>query len=291
MKRLCVQFVKQLASNVAKSVILGSCAGQRSPSMQSPKKTDPEVTILEEVTKNDYPWTSTVALESMGTQCRVEVCFKLDTGADVTVISQNDYRRAGSSPVDASTKRLVGANDNVLQALGKFNDKMSQAVVYEDIYVISGHRKSFLSQRACETLNLVKLVALETADYYKDNNPKLFGGLGRMSGGDYIIQLREDAVPCAFSTTRRVSIHLIHVVKRELHRMEHLQVIRRVDTPTDWCAGMVVVDKPRVVSSTVEGEEEETHKVRICVDLTKLHDSCRLNRAGHGDYLYRYNAE
>ena len=137
------------------------------------------------------------------------------------------------------------------------------AVVDEDIYVISGQRRSLLSRRACETLNLVKLVAVdsvETADYYKDNNPKLFGGLGRMSGGDYSIQLREDAVPFALPTPRRVSIPLMDVVKRELQRMEDLQVIRRVDTPTDWCAGMAVVAKPRVVASTVEGEEKETHK-------------------------------
>ena len=31
--------------------------------------------------------------------------------------------------------------------------------------------------------------------------------------------------------------------------------------------------KPRVVASTVEGEEKETHKVRTCVDLTKLNES------------------
>ena len=115
--------------------------------------------------------------------------------------------------------------------------------------------------------------SVETADYYKDNNPKLFGGLGRMSGGDYSIQLREDAVPFALSTPRRVSIPLMDVVKRELQRMEDLQVIRRVDTPTDWCAGVVVVAKPRVVASTVEGEEKETHNVRICVDRTKLNES------------------
>ena len=199
----------------------------------------------------------------------------------MTVISQTDYRRAGSPSLDASTKRLVtvGANDNVLQALGKFNGRLSQggAVVDEDIYVISGQRRSLLSRRACDTMNLVKLVAVdsvETADYYKDNNQKLFGGLGRMSGGDYSIQLREDAVPFALSTPRRVSIPLMDVVKRELQqRMEDLQVIRRVDTPSDWCAGMVVVAKPRVVASTVEGEEKETHKVRIWVDLTKLNES------------------
>ena len=104
---------------------------------------------------------------------------------------------------DASTKRLVGANDNVLQALGKFIGRLSQGegVVDDDIYAIIGQQRSLLSRRACETLNLVKLVAVdsvETADYYKDKNPKLFRGLGRMSGGDYSIQLREDAVPFHF---------------------------------------------------------------------------------------------
>ena len=95
--------------------------------------------MLGEVTKNDDPRTSTVAIEAMGTQCRAEVFFNLDTGADATVISQCDYRRAGSPSLDASTKRLLGANDNVLQALGKFNGRLSQrgAVVDEDIYVFN----------------------------------------------------------------------------------------------------------------------------------------------------------
>ena len=45
--------------------------------------------------------------------------------------------------------------------------------------------------------------------------------------------------------------------------MEKLDVISRVNEPTDWCAGMVVVPKPN-------------GQVRICVDLTHLNDSvCR----------------
>ena len=39
--------------------------------------------------------------------------------------------------------------------------------------------------------------------------------------------------------------------------MEQLDVISRVEEPTDWCAAMVVVPKP-------DG------KVQMCVDLTKL---------------------
>ena len=45
--------------------------------------------------------------------------------------------------------------------------------------------------------------------------------------------------------------------------MEKLGVISKVTTPTEWCAGMVVVPKPNGT-------------VRICVDLTKLNQSvCR----------------
>ena len=42
--------------------------------------------------------------------------------------------------------------------------------------------------------------------------------------------------------------------------METLGVISKVEEPTDWCAGMVVVPK-------ADGG------VRICVDLTKLNES------------------
>ena len=55
--------------------------------------------------------------------------------------------------------------------------------------------------------------------------------------------LREDATPFALSTPRRVSIPLLPVVEAELKKMEGLWVIRRVESPTDWCAGMVVVDR------------------------------------------------
>ena len=47
-----------------------------------------------------------------------------------------------------------------------------------------------------------------------------FGGLGIMSGGDYGIHLREDAVQFALTVQRRVSIPLMDAVKRELQSME-----------------------------------------------------------------------
>ena len=55
--------------------------------------------------------------------------------------------------------------------------------------------------------------------------------------------------------------------------MEDLGVIRRVEAPTDWCAGMVVVAKHKAVPSSSDGGV--THKVRICVDLQRLNGSVR----------------
>ena len=214
-------------------------------------------------------------MKTMGTQCRAEVCFKLDTA--VSVISQSDYRRAGSPPLSASTNRLVGANDNVLQSLGKCNGRLSQggAVIDEDIYIISGQRRSLLSRMVCETSNHVKLVAVdsgETADYYKNKNPTLFGGLGRMSGGDYSIQLHEDAVPDVCST---LSPHCLHGNPFDGSHQEG--ATEDGGYSSGYAYGLVCGygsrAKPRVVSSTVEGEENETHKMRICVDLTKLNES------------------
>lgn len=64
-------------------------------------------------------------------------------------------------------------------------------------------------------------------------------------------------------TLRRIPLPLMDKVKQELSRMESLGVICRVEEPTDWCAGIVVVFK-------------KTGGVRICVDLTKLNESvCR----------------
>ena len=46
-------------------------------------------------------------------------------------------------------------------------------------------------------------------------------------------------------------------VKAELTRMKSQKIISKVEGPTDWCAGVVVVPKP-------------CKKVRICIDLTQL---------------------
>ena len=94
--------------------------------------------------------------------------------------------------------------------------------------------------------------------------PDVFKGLGKLKD-NYVIKLRENATPYALTTPRRVPLPLLPKVKEELQRMERLGVITKIEEPTDWCAGMVVVPK-------------QNGKVRICVDLTKLNESVRRER-------------
>ena len=93
-------------------------------------------------------------------------------------------------------------------------------------------------------------------DNIEADDPELFSCLGRMRR-NYKIQLCENAPPYSNSTPRRVPIPLLPKLQAELERMEELGVISKVDEPTDWCSGMVVVPKPGGC-------------VKISVDLTKL---------------------
>ena len=136
----------------------------------------------------------------------------------------------------------------------------------QEIYVIRGLRKALLGRPAIEALQVVQQV--EPVQANKCNIvkifPELFQGLGRLKD-NYKIQIVPEAKPFALTTPRRIAVPLLPKVKAELERMEKLGVISKVTTPTEWCAGMVVVPKPNGT-------------VRICVDLTKLNHSVRRER-------------
>ena len=76
---------------------------------------------------------------------------------------------------------------------------------------------------------------------------------------EYTNKLKHDVTPFALTVPRKVPMPLYAETKREIDRMLKSRVISPVDSPTEWCAPMVVTPKP-------DG------KVRVCVDLTKLNE-------------------
>ena len=117
-----------------------------------------------------------------------------------------------------------------------------------------------------QDLDLLKTIAAVDHNHPtpRERFPSLFQGLGKFRG-EYHIALREEAQPFALSTPRRVAVPLLKRVRQELDRMVKMGVISKVNQPTEWCAGMVVVLK-------------SNGRVRICVDLTRLNMSVKRER-------------
>ena len=81
---------------------------------------------------------------------------------------------------------------------------------------------------------------VKNVDTVQEQYSELFSVLGKAEW-EYTIKLKPGYVPFALSTPRRVPLPLMEKVKKEFQRMENMGVISRVDKPTNWCSGMVVV--------------------------------------------------
>nr|XP_058955069.1 uncharacterized protein K02A2.6-like [Pocillopora verrucosa] len=194
-----------------------------------------------------------------------EVKFKVDTGADVTVIPPSVYHSLVPKPsLSKCTKTLMGPCKHKLCCLGNFTAKLcvDEKVIRELIYVVKDLERPLLGRDAAQELKLINRVDTVSSDDYKtrmaSKHPQLFTGLGQMKDS-YTITLKEDAKPFAISVPRKVPLPLYQKTKDELDRMLEIGVISPVDQPTDWCAPMVVTPK-------------SNGKVRVCVNLSKLNE-------------------
>ena len=195
------------------------------------------------------------------------ISYKIDTGADVTVIPETDYREEDDGPLQSTSRVLSGPTRDSLEVLGKFSGQLrtQSKQTQQEIFMVHGLRhglrQPLLGRPVIQALGIVSRIESVEETNYVQRFPKLFKGLGRMKQC-HTIQLKEGAKPYALSAPRRVAIPLLPKVKEELQRMEKMGVISKVEEPTEWCAGMVV--------------PKSNGKVRICVDLAKLNESvCR----------------
>ena len=214
------------------------------------------------VQSSSTKWTKTLDMNQR------KVTFKIDTGADVTVIPESFYRKKRDGPLQPTQRSLTGAGQQPLNVQGQFvgHFKHKEIETKQEIFVVRGLSKPLLGRPAIEALAIVSLVEPVTVQSNSiiQKFPKLFQGLGKLKD-NYCIKLQSDAQPYALTTPRRVAIPLLPKVEAELNRIQKLGVIEKIEQPTDWCSGMVVVPKAN-------------GKVRICVDLTKLNKSVQRER-------------
>nr|XP_037289031.1 uncharacterized protein LOC119181893 [Rhipicephalus microplus] len=181
--------------------------------------------------------------------------FKVDSGAEVSAVP-SDFP-ALPAKLDPVNSLLTGPGGQPPRVLGSYmarlpwHGKMSS----QRLYVIQSLTVPLLGLPALQALEVVKFLdELQTTK--ATLRAELFQELGTLKD-EYTTLLRPDAVPFSLSVPRRIPIPLREVVRHELDKLEEGGVIRRVDNPTPWCSGLVVVRK-------ADGS------YRLCVDLTQL---------------------
>jgi hypothetical protein len=213
--------------------------------------------FLGSVSSDADPWTVDIGIMDK------DVTFKLDSGADVTVVSQtvlNNIFSGTQQPVlQKAEKLLCGPGRNPLDVSGFVRLQLRRGTkqTAEKVYAVKNLRTPLLGRPAIVALGLLIRVDSIEMENIKACYPKLCSDLGEIQQ-PYAIKLKPGAVPFSVKTPRRIPIPLVGKVKEELQRMESLGVISRVEEPTEWCAGMVVMPK------------KDKESVRLCVDLTGL---------------------
>ena len=188
--------------------------------------------------------------------------WKIDCGADVTVISSKSFRRIRHSPRLKPTNVKLDSPGGPLKCLGQFIARIEglKGSAYVRTFVVESKIDNLLGRGAAVRLQLIARLDNVQTDGQGDelSDFDVFGELGELKGHPVKIRVRPNAQPYGAGTARRVAIPQMEKVKTELSRMERLGVIVRVTQPTEWCSPMVVVPKAN------------TDKIRICVDLKKL---------------------
>ncbi|XP_064475624.1 uncharacterized protein LOC135389515 [Ornithodoros turicata] len=188
--------------------------------------------------------------------------FKVDTGADVTAVPESalypETRRSATRP----TKRLYGPGKSLINTLGQVHVDMSWngQTTNQEVFIVDGLQHALLGRPAIKALEVLPQLLEIGHDHGHDCiasvYPELFAGLGLMKA-TYSIHLVPGPRPYAVTYPRRLALPLLPSVQAEIHRMEELDVIQKVEHATEWCAPMVVVRK-------------KNGKLRICVDFGEL---------------------
>ena len=200
------------------------------------------------------PWYTTINV------CNKATRFKIDTGADVTVMSYGEFSQLRPHPALQRTSAILRSPGGKMDCEGFFttNVNVRDKDFEVKIYVINADTDNLLSRAAASSMGLVQRI---------DNVATPFGQLDDkpLNCVPVKIVLKEGAEPYSLATARRVPIPLHDKVKAELEKMKKMNVIEEITEPTDWCAPMVAVMK-------------KSGAVRICTDLKRLNAAVKRER-------------
>lgn len=214
---------------------------------------------------NNSDWSVTVDIN------KVEISFKIDTGADVNVLPSRYLHDIGLTEQDLikTAIKLRGYSGGDIKVLGRCFLKLKHKNIdyILEFLIADVNSPPILGRQSCQELNLVKLIG--TLDKIEHSDVKsailneytdVFEGIGCMPG-EYRICTDESVRPVVHAP-RKLPVALKDKIKLKLDEMEKQKIIAKVEGPTDWVNSMTVVRKPN-------GD------LRICLDPKDLNNAIK----------------
>ena len=191
------------------------------------------------------------------------ISFKLDTGSDVNIIYELEYRTITPKPrLEKSETVMTSYSDGHIPSFGVccVSVQYKKRHIYAYMEVVRDERRpALLGGTDCARLWLVKMVhAVNTKDIKSNilkSHPQLIDGSGSLPGVHTIV-LQDDAAgaihaPCRVAIAKRTEL------KRELDRQVQQGFLAKVTEPTGWANSLVIVEK-------------SNGQMRLCIDPKDL---------------------
>ena len=227
-----------------------------------------EITHVDRCNDETTEWYEKVKIDDVNKH----VNFKLDTGAEISILPVQLYEQLGKpnkSEMCKAKVKISTYNRQKLNVIGCVTlvVEHKQKLYPIEFYIVDVKSVPILGLKALITLQLVhRLYTIQndthnqTSSVLLEKYKDVFTGLGEMKG-EYDIQLKEDSKPVIYPL-RRVPESIKPKLKECLNQMEAKEVITKVDTPSDWVNSLVIVEKP-------DGT------LRICLDPRELNKSIK----------------
>ena len=116
------------------------------------------------------------------------VSFKVDTGADVTVVPEKTFKSIKGSELRPAETALYGPNRQRIPSLGQATMVLQKGdkEIKEEVFVVPQADQALLGKPAIEALGLLQRIDVvneeDDVTVIKQRYPKLFQGLGKLAG-------------------------------------------------------------------------------------------------------------
>jgi hypothetical protein len=189
------------------------------------------------------------------------VSFKIDTGAEANILSL-DIAKKLNADILPSTAGLVSYTKHRITNHGKTKLRLHSRDQNEDTDVwfelVDDDLCPVLGLKTSVELGIVKRVDTVTTESIIDKFSDCFEGVGCLER-EHKIRVDPQVRP-VINRARRIPLSMTTRVKSELDKMEEMDIISRVDEPTEWVSSMVVTEK-------------KDGSVRICLDPKPLNQA------------------